>query len=131
MNIISFIKNNKYKILLIAWMSIIFILSSIPNLKSEIPGIDDYILRKLAHFIEYFILMFLCLKAFIYDLRSLKFNKRLIFCVLFCSFYALTDEFHQLFTPTRKFAWFDFGIDNLGLLSCLLTLFIYNKRIKK
>ncbi|HQL11598.1 MAG TPA: VanZ family protein [bacterium] len=127
--ILNFINKNKYKILFVVWLSIIFTLSSIPNLKSNIPGVSDLVLRKIAHFVEYFILMFLCIKSFC---KEIKINYRLILCFIFCSLYALSDEMHQFFVPTRHFALFDFGIDNLGLISSILFLFIYNKvTIKK
>ena len=122
---IEFINKNKYKILLIVWMGIIFTLSSIPNLKSDIPGISDIILRKGAHFTEYFILMFLCLKAFYKDIKDIKFSKKLVFCFIFCCLYALSDELHQLTVPTRHFAWFDWGVDNGGLIVCLVMVFFF------
>jgi len=130
--IYSFLKDNKYKILLIIWMGIIFTLSSIPNLKSDIPGINDLILRKMAHFVEYFILMFLCIKSFYKDIqKDLKIDYKLGFCFIFCSLYSLSDEMHQLFVPTRHFALFDYLIDNFGLVSCLVLLFVYkNKKTK-
>lgn len=131
-NLFNFIKVNKYKILLIIFMGIIFTLSSIPNLKSNIPGVSDLILRKGAHFTEYFILMFLCIKSFYKDIKKdLKFDCKLGFCFAFCSLYSLSDEIHQLFVPTRHFALFDYGIDNLGLIACLICLFIYKKKHNK
>jgi len=127
--ILNFINKNKYKILFVVWLSIIFTLSSIPNLKSNIPGVSDLVLRKIAHFVEYFILMFLCIKSFC---KEIKINYRFILCFIFCSLYAFSDEMHQFFVPTRHFALFYFGIDNLGLISSILFLFIYNKvTIKK
>lgn len=119
---------NIYKILFVLWLGLIFILSSIPNLKSDIPGFDDFILRKMAHFIEYFVLMFLCLKAFYKNIKDIKIDNKLIFCFVFCSLYALSDEVHQLFIATRKFAWFDWGIDNGGLVICLVMIFLLKKK---
>lgn len=119
-------ERNKFKTALIFWMGFIFILSSIPNLKSDIPGISDFILRKGAHFVEYFVLMFLCIKAFYLTEEKIRFDKKLLFCFFLCSLYALSDEAHQLFTPTRKFAWFDWGIDNAGLLFGIIIFKVIN-----
>ena len=81
------------------------------------------IIRKIAHFTLYFILgitVYLLLKEYT--------DKRVIlFTILICFLYAISDEVHQLFVPGRSFQVFDIVIDTLG--STMSILFM--KLIKK
>ena len=74
-------------------------------------GPYTFYIRKLAHLTEYAILMILSLRLAI--LRW-PYRKALIYSLVFCIFYAATDEFHQIFIPGRVGSVIDVGIDTIG-----------------
>ncbi len=134
-------------ILLIIWMIVIFIMSSynatdsssqsgfIVNILSRILNINNLdlsslIIRKLAHFTEYLILGILatnCLKD--YDIKHI-----FIISLIFCIFYACSDEIHQLFVPGRSGNIIDVTIDSVGALTGTIVyyyLILKNKTFKK
>ena len=128
-------------VLLIAWMIIIFLFSHQPadisNQNNEfivylfnLLGIDlhsafgeliDFIIRKAAHFTEYFILYILFYNVF-KDYKS--FSKSLIYSLIGVFLYACTDEFHQLFVPGRTGKPVDVLIDTAGGLTALTVIYI-------
>jgi VanZ family protein len=69
-----------------------------------------FVIRKTAHFTEYFILFWLVLLAF-GNFRSNRW-KILVVCIL----YAASDEFHQLFIPGRVGNVGDVMIDSAGAI---------------
>lgn len=72
------------------------------------------IVRKTAHFIEYFILGILTVNCFN------AFNKRkILYISLFCLMIAIFDEYHQLFVPGRSFGYIDIIIDFIGSISSI------------
>ncbi len=91
---------------LIQWVEIVFPQWSLQS--SDIHGP----LRKMAHFILYFVLGLL----FTWSMHIEKGNKnkKILIVITFCFFYALTDEFHQAFVPGRGAQWSDVAIDSIG-----------------
>ena len=75
-------------------------------------SVTDFIVRKLAHFSEYVGLCFLVSNA-IYQL-----SKRFIplYSCALTSFYAISDEFHQIFVNGRSCEIRDWAIDTVGAL---------------
>ena len=51
----------------------------------------------------------------------------ILFAILFCSFYAGLDEYHQLFVPDRMSDIYDFLTDFLGILFSSFV-FIFSRR---
>lgn len=144
-------KNNKdikrRWILAILWMVFIFVMSQVPGEKSSEQsrlviyafsffGIDlnsiwgdlaTYIVRKGAHFTEYFILYIL-----IFRVLKMYYSKRksLIMGILCVFLYACSDEFHQYFIEGRVASFKDVLIDTSGgIFSSLVTGII--SKIKK
>ena len=120
-------------ILVIIWMVIIFILSSfdatsssgqsgiIVNFISSVTNIDNLsllskIVRKLAHFTEYFILGLL-----VYNLIK-NYNKKTYIAIIICILYAVSDELHQILVPGRSCQILDIIIDSLGSMLGIFTL---------
>ena len=118
-------------ILVIIWMSIIFIFSSfnsdksteqsntIVNIIANLFNINNIellslIVRKCAHFMEYFILGVLVLNMLRYT------NKSITLGIIICILYALSDELHQILTPGRTFKIYDIIIDSLGSVIAIL-----------
>ena len=104
----------KFWLPLLAWCSLIFILSSIPNLKTDLGG-WDLILRKIAHITEYAILYLLTLRAFDNTGPQQHGRKTILAAFIFAVLYACSDEFHQSFVPGRGPSVIDVGIDSIGV----------------
>lgn len=115
----------KFWLPVIVWMGVIFIFSSIPNLKTNLK--EDYILRKIAHMIEFGILTFLFFRAIRLDEPKLK--KAIVFAVIIALFYAFSDEFHQLFVVGRQCSIKDVGIDSIGILISAGLCYIKSRKV--
>ena len=121
--------------LLVIWLIIIFMFSNqtadkstgvsdkfvssitnILNIKNKDEEIS-IIVRKTAHFMEYFILGILLFL----NLRLYNLDNKLIIGIIFCFIYAVSDEVHQIFIDGRTPKLLDIFIDTLG---ASLSLFI-------
>jgi VanZ family protein len=91
----------------------------------------DFIVRKLAHFLEF---TGLCL-LFNIALYQTKKRKMLIPATVFTSFYAITDEVHQLFVDGRSCQFSDWAIDTagaiLGTIAFAVLFAIANRLLSK
>ena len=86
------------------------------------------VIRKLAHFGEFFILAILVLLM----IRETNIKYYYSFTILFCIIMAIFDETHQLFVEGRSGNLFDVIIDTTGCLSYIIINKIYNIiKIKK
>lgn len=135
--------------LVITWMTVIFCFSKDPatvsNEKSDFViesltsvGIDvggifgkmsTFIVRKMGHFTEYFILCILL----IFALKSkFKMKSNYIISIVITFLYACSDEFHQLFVPGRSGRIIDVLIDTTGgvLAIVICTIILKIKNIK-
>ena len=116
----------------VLWAGLIFILSSIPRLESGLE--QDFLLRKLAHIFEYFVLTILLYSAlsnhYIYKKQKHPPHRQaLLFVLLLAVFYALSDELHQTFVLGRSGNLRDVAIDSVGIL--VATLLLYWRRVFK
>ena len=89
------------------WMILMFFFSSRSDLPSSGSVTEDFLSKKLAHIIEYLILMLLMYRA----VGEKSPTKALLYSLA----YAFTDETHQLFIPYRTGNLRDVGIDAIGL----------------
>jgi VanZ family protein len=84
-----------------------------------------FILRKLGHFTEYAILAYLARRAFISSsysfLREHWFRSALVLIIA----YALLDEFHQSFVPSRTASIYDSAVDVVGGITILLFMKLF------
>lgn len=98
------------------------------NLDVIMGGIDDFIIRKLAHMTEYFILF-----SLLYNAVSEKFSlyKALTLSLVLTFIYASSDEFHQSFIPGRGPSFRDVMIDTGGGSIALCLLLLKNKLKRK
>lgn len=132
----------KYKkviawLLFVSWLILIFYFSNQPgSISSDLSNnilktilnnlaISNFtvlagILRKLAHFSEYFILSFLTLNL----VKQYKVVSPydFILVMFFCFFYASSDEFHQLFIENRTASFLDVLLDYSGSLLYLTII---------
>ena len=87
-----------------------------------------FLIRKVAHFTEYGILAFLTRRAFITSSVALFHRRWFQLGLLLVVIYALLDEFHQSFVPSRTASIYDSAIDVAGGLTVLLIIKLYGKR---
>ena len=128
-------------LLVVLWMLFIFIMSSfnstessnqsgfIVNIISDIFNISNtdtlsLIIRKIAHFTEYFILGLLT-----YNM-TYNYNKKTYISIIICILYAISDELHQLITPGRSCQIIDILIDSSGSILGIYLLHIFLKKKK-
>lgn len=97
----------------IVWMVIIYYLSSFHKLQASVVGWQDFIVRKLAHFLEY-TLLFIFYNFSLKRTTKILYRKRLIYCLILTVIYAITDEYHQTWVSGRTGKPFDIGVDSLG-----------------
>lgn len=138
-------------ILIVLWMSLIFVLSNDTAEESSkksdgliVRCVQDIIkrdlstkekekvlkylvkpVRKSAHFFLYFVLGILIINLF----KSFElFNyKTILIAVLLCFLYACSDEIHQLFIKGRSCEVRDILIDTIGSLSGILVYYLFSK----
>ena len=142
-------------ILLLLWMTVIFMFSSSgsvksnntsgqvissaisvkdkvtsketkPETKKKIVKKLNYSVRKSAHVFEYFILGILSLNVF--DAFNVK--RKVLFAIILCILYASSDEFHQIFTG-RTASIIDVLLDSVAsIVGIYLLNFIFSRRKK-
>jgi len=97
----------------VIWAGLIFFFSSIPDLESGLK--EDFILRKIAHIFEYFILTLLLFRAFKGSL-AMNLDRLYIYPAALALLYAISDEFHQFFVDGRYCSLNDVMIDSIGIV---------------
>jgi VanZ family protein len=102
---------------LLIWLGFIFFASSNQTL-ATIHGIT----RKLAHFMEYAVLAFLAARAFRTSSKRFLHTYWFLLSFILVATYALLDEYHQSFVPSRTASTFDSLIDMVGGLTMLLVI---------
>jgi len=87
-----------------------------------------FLLRKAGHFTEYAILALLAARALRTSYRKLLRQRWFWLSFLLVVVYALGDEFHQSFVPSRTASIYDSMIDMFGGLTALAFLVIRKHR---
>ena len=81
-----------------------------------------FITRKLAHFTEYAILGLLAARAFRTSSRPAISSRWFLISTTLVVTFALVDEYHQRFVPTRTGSIYDSLIDIAGGLTALILV---------
>lgn len=89
------------------------------------------ITRKAAHFTEYAILAYLAARAFRTSPRPALANRWFIASLALVVAYALLDEYHQTFVPSRTGSIYDSFIDIAGGLTALLIIRYRHNRARR
>jgi VanZ family protein len=124
---------------LVIWAALIFIASSslmsashtgavmapllhwlFPHASETTLAVIHFAIRKAAHFTEYAILALLAARAFRTSSRELLRQRWFWISLLFVVVYALSDEYHQSFVPSRTASIYDSMIDSAGGLTALV-----------
>ncbi len=100
-----------------SWMEMVLGLL-IPKISSQELGLINAVIRKAGHVIEYFILGLLLFRTFSSSSISPWSWRWSFFAVMVVVLWAVSDEFHQSFVPTRTASAVDVGIDTAaGILA--------------
>ncbi len=99
----------------IAYMSLIFYLSSLPHPDEDLPKfLFEKLGDKFLHVVEYAVLAALCYRAFRRTAGSFAAGYAVLFAIVTASAYGATDEVHQAFVPFRTATWLDWVADTAG-----------------
>ena len=93
-----------------------------PTTSPETLAIIHGITRKVAHFTEYALLAFLAARAFRTASHSFVRRHWFFISLVLVAVYALLDEYHQSFVPSRTASLVDSLIDISGGLTMLLLI---------
>ena len=112
----SFSANNKSRIIgpLVLWL--------FPNTSPETLDAIHFVTRKVAHFTEYAILAYLAARAFSTSPRPALAHRWFLASLALVVCYALLDEYHQSFVPSRTASIYDSFIDMTGGIVALLLI---------
>ena len=120
------------KFLLIGWLVVIIVLSSIPYLLTPKIHTGRFVIRLdyLFHLCEYVALAVLAFLSFTGKEFNLAFNK-FFFITLSLVLFAIIDEFHQKLIPGRSFSPGDIMSNMAGILAGLLFCILFFRKIAK
>lgn len=93
------------------YSGIIFYVSSLPNLRPPLKGIN---IDKIWHIGEYIPLGFLVARALFHTKSGLQAGSLVGLSVLLVFLYGLSDEFHQMFVQGRYASLLDVAADVIG-----------------
>ncbi len=97
------------------WMGMVFFMSSQVSITITKNAATDFITFKTLHMVEYAFLFFLFYRAF-QSIKNIQNNLYGIFAFMVVILYSISDEFHQLFIPTRQGRLRDVLFDIAGML---------------
>jgi len=89
-----------------------------------------YLIRKLSHCSEYFILGILLMRALKAQIPRQPALRRMLWSILLATLYAVTDEYHQMLVPGRSANLLDVVIDSFGALCGTLWCHLRNRSDK-
>jgi VanZ family protein len=103
----------------VLWAAVIFTFSSFSTATTSEFFLTDFVIKKTAHVVEYAIFAALIYRA----LKESGVNKKKagFYAIAVAAIYAVSDEFHQSFTPGRQPTLRDIIFDTIGA-----TLAIYS-----
>jgi len=119
----------RYWLPVLAWMSMIFYLSSQSRLPVEMPAWVPFV-DKLAHALVFGILGWLFLRARLEGKWEAVTGRVAGLAVLYTALYGLADEFHQIFVPGRSPSVFDLLADTLGAAVFCAAVYQWKTREK-
>ena len=112
----------------VAWMVVIFLFSSIHTRPVSTVYWREFAVKKSAHIVEYAILTVLLYRAF---RTSYSKQKAGIYAMVISVIYAITDEFHQSFTPGREPTVRDVIFDTIGATLAIFLTWNYLPKAPK
>ena len=101
-------------------MGVIFAFSSRSVIQASEFYLADFVMKKTAHFVEYAVLSILVYRAL--TQAGIGPKKAMLISIIFSILYAISDEWHQSFTPGREPNVRDVIIDTVGVFAGALTI---------
>ena len=95
-----------------------------PNTSPPSLELIHWCVRKLAHLSEYALMGILAARAFRTSPRRLFHRRWFLISICLIVVYALLDEYHQSFVPSRTASIFDSLIDTIGGLVALFVIWL-------
>lgn len=89
-------------------------------------SVIDNVVRKIAHFTEYFMLGISCCLALSSFLIAVRIRN--IALSTFCVLYAVSDEIHQYFVPGRSCQLQDVLVDSAGAITAILIWWLCERK---
>jgi len=121
--------------ILVVYMGIIFILSSLPgDLLTPEKEYGFLVDSAIKHFVEFSILGIFMANVFLQLARENVFNRGFLtfsVSVAFSAFYGVLDEVHQSFVPTRYSTILDMLINMMGSIVGVAIFLAYNHRTNR
>ena len=105
----------------IVWAGVIFFFSSQQHVQVSTDYWENFAALKSSHVIGYSGLFILIHRA-LFNSTTYKKPKALAIAMLLTIAYAITDEIHQKFVPTRDGKWRDVIFDTIGASIALLII---------
>jgi VanZ family protein len=102
-----------------------------PGASQETLVFVHLLIRKAGHLTEYAILAILAARAFRKSSRVFLQTRWFLLSLIVVMAYSLSDEFHQLFVPTRGASIHDSMIDTAGGFIGLVLVWLWWRRVKK
>ncbi len=119
----------QYQLPALVWMVVIFILSSMHQ--SSFPVIDIPHIDKVVHICIFFILGATIDRAILHQTHFLSLKRYHLFAtVIIVMLYGLSDEFHQIYVPTRTADILDATADTIGGILFVIYFVIRKLRTK-
>ena len=101
-----------------------------PDISPEKLVLAHFIVRKVAHFLEYAILAWLAARAFTTSSHQTLRRYWFLLSLLLITSYSLLDEYHQSFVPSRTGSIYDSFLDMSGGLTALLLYAFWQSKRK-
>lgn len=114
MAFISFASSNEFSAVNTSRVVRPLLLWLFPNITEEGIGLAHFLIRKAAHITEYAVLGLLAARAFTGSSRDLLRQRWFFAGLVLIALYALLDEFHQSFVPSRTGSLYDSCVDIVG-----------------
>jgi len=115
----------------IIWMGTIFFLSSRISIQVVHEEAVNFIFFKMLHVIEYSILFVLLVRALRFTYTFANLFQMYMTALMLTVLYAVTDEIHQVYVPSREGRIRDVIIDALGAGGAWIYLQLLSQKIPK
>jgi len=115
----------------VLWMIFIFFLSSRQRIVVSEEQSINFLVFKTLHLIEYMTLFVLFFRAYYLQYKSKGFKNAVILATISTLLYAMSDELHQTFVPTRQGHLQDVFIDLIGITIGIMYTKISFPKLKR
>jgi VanZ family protein len=99
----------------------------LPEITPEQVSFVQFLIRKLGHWFEYFVLAVLLYRALYADSGSRSSLRPVVMTMALALGWAITDEFHQSLVPSRTASIVDVMIDGFGALCGTFWMYLRHR----